>query len=362
MTVDVSITHHFERFKLSVNFTAPKGLTVLYGRSGSGKTSILTAIAGLLKPDLAKIKVGETVLQDTGQGLWLAPHKRNLGYIFQDSRLFPHLSVQQNLDYAGRATGRKPTMTQRKFVIDMLDVGALLDRSPTTLSGGEKQRVAIGRALLADPKLILADEPLAALDAARKAEILPYFERIRDETNIPIMYVSHSASEVARLATTVIAIKDGQVLRMGPALDVLADPQVMPMGIGAVGAVIEAAVVAHHADGLTELCAGDTALFLPRFAQNVGATVRVRIPASDVLLALQLPTDMSALNVIHGQISDIQSTSASAAIVTLSTSAGPLLARITQRSVAAMRLQIGMPCYGIAKTVAIAADDTVDFA
>ncbi|RPE66299.1 molybdate transport system ATP-binding protein [Pacificibacter maritimus] len=365
MTVNLSLKHRFEQFDLNVSFEAPKGLTVLFGASGSGKTTIINAIAGLLQPNHAQIKVGDTLLQDTDQGIWVPPHKRALGYIFQDSRLFPHLNVGQNLDYAGRVTGgmaaRKSSVQQRSYVIDMLDIGDILKRRPATLSGGEKQRVAIGRALLASPQLILADEPLAALDAARKAEILPYFERIRDETDCPIIYVSHAASEVARLATTVVALKAGQVLRMGPALDVLADPSVMPVGVGSVGAVIEARVHAHHGDGLTELSAGGVTLYLPRLPQSLGAVVRVRLPASDVLLATCAPKDISALNTLQGQVQDIQAISDFAVLVTLKTQAGPVLARVTRRSVAALGLSVGVTCYAIAKTVAIAADDTADF-
>jgi molybdate transport system ATP-binding protein len=356
MTLSISIQHAFEGFTLDATFDAPQGLTVLYGRSGSGKSTIINAVAGLVQPEKAKITIGAQVLQDSDAGIFLPPHKRRLGYIFQDSRLFAHLSVARNLDYSAQATQRPIDQRHRARVIDMLGIGALLNRRPAALSGGEKQRVAIGRALLAAPQLILADEPLAALDAARKAEILPYFEQIRDETDIPIIYVSHSANEVARLATTVIAIKDGKVMRQGPALDVLADPTAMPMGVSEVGAVLNARVKAHHADGLTELNAGRDTYFLPRSSLDIGADVRVRLPASDVMLALTRPSDLSALNIVDGTVEAIQNTSASSAIVTVSTSAGPVLARVTQRSVAAMRLDLGAPCFAIVKTVAIASD------
>jgi molybdate transport system ATP-binding protein len=356
MSLSISIRHAFEGFTLDATFDAPKGLTVLYGRSGSGKSTIINAVAGLMQPKNAKITIGAQVLHDSDAGVFVPPHKRKLGYIFQDSRLFSHLTVGRNLDYAARAAKRPIDLNHRAHIVDMLGIGALLDRRPLALSGGEKQRVAIGRALLADPQLILADEPLASLDSARKAEILPYFERIRDETDIPIIYVSHSANEVARLATTVIALEGGRVLRQGPALDVLADPNVMPMGIGAAGAVLNATVVAHHADGLTELSAGQDVYFLPRLSLEIGAQLRVRLPASDVMLALDRPSNLSALNIIEGRVEAIQNTSASSALITVSTSAGSVLARVTQRSVAAMGLDIRTPCFAIVKTVAIASD------
>ena len=356
MSLSISIQHRFDGFDLDATFAAPEGLTVLYGRSGSGKSTIINAIAGLMRPRAGKIVVGTEVLQDTQSGVFVPPHKRRLGYIFQDSRLFPHLSVARNLDYAAHAVRREIDPQHRARIIDMLGLAPLLNRRPVALSGGEKQRVAIGRALLADPQLILADEPLASLDSERKSEILPYFEQIRDETNIPIIYVSHSADEVARLATTVVALEKGAVIRQGPALDVLADPNAMPLGLGAVGAVLDARVVAHHADGLTELSAGQDTYFLPRTRLDLGQHVRVRLPASDVTLALQRPDGFSVLNSVSGTITAVQTTSASSAIVTVLTSAGPVLARVTQRSVAALELQVGKPVFAIVKTVAIASD------
>jgi len=356
MSLSISIQHSFDGFALDVSFEAPKGLTVLYGRSGSGKSTIINAVAGLMRPDNAKISFDEQVLQDSGAGIFMPAYKRKLGYIFQDSRLFPHLTVARNLEYGERAAKRSMDKAQRERVIEMLGIGNLLDRRPLGLSGGEKQRVAIGRALLADPQLILADEPLASLDAARKAEILPYFERIRDETGIPIIYVSHSANEVARLATTVVALEGGKVLRKGPALDVLADPTTMPMGVGQVGAVLNVRIKAHHQDGLTELDASGDSYFLPHVTASIGTNLRVRLPASDVMLATTRPSGLSALNIVAGRVEAVQHTGASSAIVTVSTRAGAVLARVTRRSVAAMALDVGVPCFAIVKTVAIASD------
>jgi molybdate transport system ATP-binding protein len=212
-----------------------------------------------------------------------------MGYVFQEARLFPHLSVRQNLLYGRRFAPEGPEAVTRpeEFdrIVDLLGIGPLLDRRPRDLSGGETQRVAIGRALLSRPAMLLADEPLAALDAERKEEILPYFEGCGTILKVPILYVSHAASEVARLATTVVVLQDGRVLRSGPAAEVLGDPDVAPLGPRDAGALLEARVVRHHEDGLTELDAGGHALFLPRLGHAPGRTVRVRIAAQDVILS-----------------------------------------------------------------------------
>jgi molybdate transport system ATP-binding protein len=357
MTLSVSLQHKFEGLNLDVGFEAPNGITVLFGRSGSGKSTVVNAVAGLFRPDAASISIDGRVLHESAQGIFCPPHKRGVGYIFQDHRLFPHLNVAQNLRYGQR--GQKGQQRQEaaqafEMICDLLGLTDLLSRRPIGLSGGEAQRVSIGRALLAQPKILLADEPLAALDEGRKSEIMPYFERIRDEMDVPILYVSHSASEVARLATTVVALEKGRVVRQGPALDVLADPQISPAGAAAVGAAFDTRITRHHEDGLTELSAGGVALFLPRVAASVGQSVRVRLPASDVLLSRGKPEGLSALNVLEGTVSSILSVDEAAALVSVSTVAGTVLARVTRRSVSALGLEDGVACYAIVKTIAIA--------
>ncbi|MCE8523522.1 molybdenum ABC transporter ATP-binding protein [Ruegeria pomeroyi] len=356
MKLEVELRHPMQGFTLDVAFAAPPGLTVLFGRSGSGKTTVINAVAGLLNPERGRVALGDQVLQDSASRTWLPPHRRRMGYVFQDARLFPHLTVRQNLGYgrwfAGRAGPASPAQ-----VIEMLGIGSLLDRCPGALSGGERQRVAIGRALLSNPRAILADEPLAALDEARKAEILPYLERLRDETRIPILYVSHSAAEVARLATTVIVLQDGRVIRQGSAAEVLADPAVTPLGARAAGAILTARVIAHHTDGLTELEAGGERLFLPRIAQPVGTELRLRIPAQDVILSRQRPEGLSALNILSGHVAQIRSGDGPGALVSVTTRAGTVLARITRRSAATLELHEGTPCHAVVKSVAIAPED-----
>lgn len=355
--LEVALRHDFAGFTLDAAFRAPPGVTVLFGRSGSGKTTIVNAVAGLLAPDAGRIATGDRVLLDSEKGVRLPVHRRRLGYIFQEARLFPHLSVRQNLAYGGWFAPRGAPREKTGRVVELLGIGHLLDRRPGALSGGERQRVAIGRALLSAPRLILADEPLAALDEARKAEILPYFERLRDEVDVPILYVSHSASEVARLATTVVALEEGRVIAQGPAAEVLGDPAILPAGAREAGAVLTATVAAHHADGLSELNAGGAMLLLPRVAQDIGRPIRVRIAAHDVILSLDRPEGLSALNILSATMVEVRPGHGPGAIVALETRAGRLLARITRRSAEAMGLQPGQQCHAVIKSVSVAPAD-----
>ncbi|TNJ45932.1 molybdenum ABC transporter ATP-binding protein [Phaeobacter sp. B1627] len=357
MKIEIDLCLQQGRFTLDATFSVPSGLTVIFGRSGSGKTTLINAVAGLLKPDRGQIKVGETVLFDAASRISLPPRKRRLGYIFQDARLFPHLSVQRNLFYGRRLIPARGRTGDQDQVIEMLGLRSLLNQYPAHLSGGEKQRVAIGRALLASPDLILADEPLAALDLPRKLEILPYFERIRDEMGVPILYVTHSAAEVARLATTVVVLDGGRVTQVGPASEVLSDPNVVPTGVRSVGSVLQATLVSHHEDGLSELDAGGVALFVPRVDRPIGTRMRMRISAHEVILSNRMPEGLSALNVIPGTVGSIRAGEGPGALVTLQTQSGPIVARITQRSANLLGLAPGTQAFAIVKSVAIAPED-----
>jgi molybdate transport system ATP-binding protein len=355
MTLSVSLHHRFPDFELDVAFEAPPGVTVLFGPSGSGKTTLVNAVAGLLRPDRGRIAAGDWVLVDTEVRRFLPPHRRRLGYVFQEGRLFPHLTVRQNLAYGRWFAPREARTESFDRVVELLGIGHLLNRRPGALSGGEKQRVAIGRALLAAPKLILADEPLAALDEARKAEILPYFERLRDEVSVPILYVSHSSAEVARLATTVVALQQGRIAAIGPPAQVLGD--VAAVGVRGAASVLTARVVAHHADGLTELTTAAGALWLPRLPDAPGTTIRVRIAAQEVILSRARPEGLSALNVLRGTIAEIRPGHGPGALVTLAIGDERITARITRRSVEALGLGPGQPCHAIIKSVAVAPED-----
>ncbi len=211
----VDVEKQLGDFKLSASFTSNGLVTGLFGNSGAGKTSIINMIAGLTAPDRGRIALDGQDLDNTTSGLHVLPHRRRIGYVFQDARLFPHLNVRQNLDYGRRMNGLTHDTTAEKRTVDLLDIGHLIDRRPAQLSGGEKQRVALGRALLAKPKLLLLDEPLGALDDERKAEILPYFIRLRDEMRVPMVLVSHDAGEMRQLATNVVMLKGGKVVAFG---------------------------------------------------------------------------------------------------------------------------------------------------
>lgn len=358
MSLIVDIRHALSGFALNVAFEAPAGITALFGRSGSGKTTVINAVAGLTRPGDGRITLDDTVLFDGTGRINLPVHRRRLGYVFQDSRLFPHLSVRQNLIYGQRfaAPVSGPDLDE---VCDLLGIAALLDRRPATLSGGETQRVAIGRALLSRPRMLLMDEPLAALDGARKAEILPYLERLRDHTGIPILYVSHAVAEVARLATTVVVLEDGQVARAGPADTVLSDPDmVRQLGVREAGAVLPATVAAHHADGLSELAISGGRLFLPRTDAPPGAPTRVRILAQDVILSgATRPEGLSALNILPVTVLALRDGAGPGVIVQLQCGNDRLLARITRRSADTLGLRPGDAAHAVIKTVSIARVD-----
>jgi len=211
----VDVAKQLGEFSLSATFESEGRVTGLFGASGAGKTSLVNMIAGLLRPDRGTIAIDGDTLDDTDKGVHVAAYRRRIGYVFQDARLFPHLDVVQNLDYGRRMNRLADDPLQRKRITELLDIGHLLDRRPGKLSGGERQRVALGRALLSKPRLLLLDEPLGALDEGRRAEILPYLMRLRDEARIPMVYVSHDAAEMRQLATQIVLLQGGRVTALG---------------------------------------------------------------------------------------------------------------------------------------------------
>jgi len=353
--LEVDIEHRLGAFELDIHFRSGRGLTALLGRSGAGKTSVVNVIAGLVRPERGRIVVDGSVLIDTARGIRTPAHRRRVGYVFQEDRLFPHLTVRQNLLF-GRWFAPGPAPAARlDDVADLLGIGTLLDRRPGRLSGGEKQRVAIGRALLASPRLLLMDEPLASLDARRKDEIFPYIERLRDQAGVPIVYVSHAVGEVTRLANTIVLITDGRVRAVGPLQEVMGRAELYPMaGRFEAGAVLAARVAAHDARwGLTELAGAFGKLTVPRLPAPVGAALRVRIRARDVILAATPPTGISALNVLAGRVEAVVPIEEAALEVQLRLGNERLLARVTRRSGATLGLVPGREIFAVIKTVAI---------
>ncbi|MEM6744191.1 MAG: molybdenum ABC transporter ATP-binding protein [Pseudomonadota bacterium] len=370
MTLSVDIRARLGAFDLDAAFEAPPGVTALFGRSGAGKTSIVKAVAGLIQADRARITLDGETLEDTP--FRLPPHRRRLGLVFQEARLFPHLSVAANLRFGARFAPRgatsigAPPQPPSRFddIADLLGLAPLLARRPRALSGGEAQRVALGRALLSAPRLLLMDEPLASLDEARKAEILPYIERLRDEARLPILYVSHSLPEIARLATTVVALSGGRVAASGPAAEVLSDVAAFPiMGRQQAGAILPATVTRHDADGLTEIAVSAGPLWVPRIDAPPGASLRLRIRARDVTLATQRPEHLSALNILEGVVEDISPAQGDPALaeVALRCGADRIRARVTRRSLAALNLSPGAKAWAVAKAVAVSRRDVGAF-
>lgn len=286
---------------LNINESLPAaGITAVFGVSGAGKTSLINAISGLTRPQQGRIVLNGRVLNDVEQGICLAPEKRRVGYIFQDARLFPHYKVRGNLRY-----GMAKSMTdQFDKLVALLGIEPLLDRLPGSLSGGEKQRVAIGRALLTAPELLLLDEPLASLDIPRKRELLPYLQRLAREINIPMLYVSHSLDEILHLADKVLVLEAGNVKAFGSLEEVWSSSVMHPwLPQEQQSTILKVTVLKHHPHyAMTALALGDQHMWVNKLDKPLQAAVRIRIQATDVSLALQPPTQTSIRNVLHAKV------------------------------------------------------------
>ncbi|HET6757386.1 MAG TPA: molybdenum ABC transporter ATP-binding protein [Burkholderiales bacterium] len=353
--LDIDVARKLGAFQLEARFASSGGVTALFGRSGSGKSTVINVIAGLIRPDWGHVRVGNAVLFDHARKITVPPNKRRVGYVFQDGNLLPHLSVQQNLRYGMFFNGTQERFTEFDQIVDLLDLSRFLQRKPGSLSGGERKRVAIGRALLASPRLLLMDEPLAQLDNARKSEILYYIERLRDEVKIPIVYVSHSIEEVVRLADTVVVMSEGQAIAVGPVQDVMGRIDLHPYtGRYEGGAVIEAKVLAHDSEfDLTTLRFAGGELLCPGIDALIGETVRVRIRARDVSLALERPPGLSILNIFPARVVEISAETGAIAEVKLDVSGAALVARITKRSALDLALSSGKSVYALVKAVSL---------
>jgi molybdate transport system ATP-binding protein len=343
-------------FTLDVDFCAPvPGVTALFGRSGCGKSTLISLIAGLLSPDQGRIQIDEDTLLDTTRHLDVDARHRRIGVVFQDARLFPHLSVLDNLRYGAKRLPRgAPAPIGFDDVISMLGLGALTARRPHQLSGGEQQRVALGRALLAQPKLLLLDEPLASLDLARREEVLPYFEKLRDALAIPIVYVSHQFDEVLRLATRVVLLEAGRVRADGELATVSRHPALRDIvGPDAVGAVMSGVVDGTDDAGLTRIQVGDAALVVDELAPP-GQRIQIQVLARDVIVAASLPTGLSVRNAVSARVVSVTPDVGRAVLVELDIGrTSTLLARITARAAQELELESDKQVWALIKAVSL---------
>jgi molybdate transport system ATP-binding protein len=343
-------------FSLKVQFESAAGLIGLFGRSGSGKTTIIHLIAGLLRPEAGRIEIDGQTLFDARSNIDVPVRRRRIGLVYQDSLLFPHLSVRQNLLFGHFFTPKAERRIPYKSVIETLDIGALLPRRPGTLSGGERQRVALGRALLASPRILLMDEPLASLDFDRKIEIMSLIERLRDQYRIPIIYVSHTIEEVSRLANHVVVLESGLVVAAGRPSEALAQVnRTWHEDRFGIVSVIDCHVAAFDSRfEITTLQHPAGAIILAGHIGPGGRPVRVLVRATDVALATTPPTDLSIRTILSGTVAAIQSDAGPSAIVEVALEGGAqLTASVTRLAISELQLTPGASIYALVKAVAI---------
>lgn len=355
--MSMKIRYQLQRgeFLLDVDFQLPaKGISALFGPSGCGKTTCLRCIAGLEKPQQGFFMLGDQGWQDSAQSHFIPAYQRAVGYVFQDAALFPHLNVQANLLYGYKRLRNRAAQIKPDEMIDLLRLSKLLDRSVENLSGGERQRVAIGRALLGNPDLLLMDEPLSALDANSKAEIMPCLEQLHQQLSIPILYVSHSADEVAQLADQIVLMDKGRVVAQGPSHEILTRLDLSLAQDPKASAIIDATIESHDNEfSLSRLAFSDQHISLPILDLAAGQSVRIIIHARDVSLALEHHANTSILNILPVEVEAISEINAAQMLVRLNVGGQKLLSRITRKSASVLELKIGQPLYAQVKSVSL---------
>ena len=352
--LEVDIEKALGGFTLAARFASGGGVTALFGRSGAGKSTLINAIAGLVRPDTGSIRLDDRVLFDAEARKDVPVRKRGIGYVFQEDRLFPHYSVRGNLMYGRRRTPRRQRWGSLDQIVELLGIGHLLARRPAGLSGGEKQRVAIGRALLQSPRLLIMDEPLASLDPARKEEILPYIERLRDEMKLDIVYVSHSVDEVTRLADTLVLLAEGKTIASGTVNEVFGRLDLRPhTGRFEASMVLTAEVIAHdHSSGTTILDHPAGRMWIPTIDRQPGSPVRLRVRAREVALAVGEPGLLSIRNRLEATVTDIAVGPGASVEVQLDAGGQMLVARITRDAARALDITVGQTVVALIKSAA----------
>lgn len=353
--LQVAVVKQLGAFRLDVRFELPTpGVVALFGPSGCGKSATVNIIAGLLAADRGRVALDDSVLLDTEQHVDVAAERRRIGYVFQDARLFPHLSVAANLDYAlRRAVGR--TYVNLEAAVNLLDLGALMQRRTHQLSGGERQRVAIGRALLSQPRLLLLDEPLASLDWERREEVLPYLESLRDRLSIPMVYVSHQFDEVLRLATRIVLMQSGTVVAQGGIGVMSLDRHLRSLiGPDAVGAVIDGVVLGQDpGSGMTRVRVGRGELKVQTSAMTPGTTLRVQLLARDIIVSTQMPQHLSVRNNLAGAVTAVTDEDAYSDLISMDVGGAQIMARITKSATRDLALKPGTPAWALVKSVSL---------
>jgi molybdate transport system ATP-binding protein len=352
--IEVQVKKKLGAFSLDAAFTCGEGVTALFGRSGAGKSTIVKAVAGLIRPDAGSIRAGATTFFDAERGIDLPSQRREVGVVFQDGRLFPHMTVRRNLMYGfERKRGEKRVTLEA--VTGVLGISSMLERRPVSLSGGERQRVAVGRALLSQPRLLLMDEPLASLDEARKAELLPYFEKLNTEFRIPILYVSHAIDEVMRLASDIVLLDQGQVVAAGSLAEVTSRIDLPPAAesFGS-GAILECTVESHDASrGLTTLATALGPVKLALIERALGSRLSIRVAARDVALASERPANISVQNIFDGSVAELRALPNHIVRLKIAVRGGFLLSEITADAMARLNLKPGLRVVALVKSVAI---------